>query len=127
VTLAVTGFTISDRVLRRQTMPVFEWHRLALTGCRLDIGWLSGRGKPAIFCVFSVFSEALMGNWYDACLDRENYFRTGCLASADADVSKALTAVDRKSMGHTVVERSCRHADYRCDFSIYRGGYGKVL
>jgi hypothetical protein len=27
VTLAVTGNTISGRVLRRQRMPMFEWHR----------------------------------------------------------------------------------------------------
>jgi hypothetical protein len=32
VTLAVTRNTISNRLLRRQRMPMFELHRLALTG-----------------------------------------------------------------------------------------------
>jgi hypothetical protein len=52
VTLAVTGNTISDRVLRRKRMPVFEWHRLTLTGCRLDLRWLSGRGGRRLYVYF---------------------------------------------------------------------------
>jgi hypothetical protein len=42
-------------------------------------------------------------------------------------VSEASTAVDRKSMGHTVADRSWRDADFLCNSCIWRGGYGKVL
>jgi hypothetical protein len=52
VTLAVTGNTISDRVVQRKRMPVFEWHRLALTGCRLHLRWLSGRGGRRLYMCF---------------------------------------------------------------------------
>jgi hypothetical protein len=107
VTLAVMVDTNSDGVLRRQRMPVFEWHRLSLTGCRLDIGRLSGRGKTPTFCVFPVFSVAVMEKCCEACVDGEYYFRSSCLLSAVAGVSKALIAVDRRSMLHTVAERSC--------------------
>jgi hypothetical protein len=96
--LPVIVDTVFGRVRRRRRMPVFERHRVTLTGCRLDIRRLSGRGKTTTFCVLPAFSAAVMGNCYDACLDRENYSRSGCLSSADAGVSKALTAIDRKSM-----------------------------
>jgi hypothetical protein len=71
VTLAVTGNTISGRVVRRQRVPVFEGHRLPLTGSRWDIRWLSGRGKTPTFCVFPVFSVAVMEKCCDACGDGE--------------------------------------------------------
>jgi hypothetical protein len=45
---------------------------------------------------------------------REYYFRSGCLASEGAGVSRASIAVDRKSMGHTVAERSWKDADFVC-------------
>jgi hypothetical protein len=35
--LAVRGTSISDRVVRRQRVPVFEKHRLPLTGSRWDM------------------------------------------------------------------------------------------
>jgi hypothetical protein len=45
VTLPVTGNTISGRDFRRQSVPVFNGHRLALTASRSDIRSLSRRGK----------------------------------------------------------------------------------
>jgi hypothetical protein len=44
-----------------------------------------------------------------------------------AYVYEASTAVDRKSMGHTVAERSWKDADFVCISCIKRGGHGKVL
>jgi hypothetical protein len=51
-------------------------------------------------------------------LTEKNTSGPAIFLSADAGVSKALTAVNRKSMGNTVAERSYKHADYRCNFSI---------
>jgi hypothetical protein len=42
------------------------------------------------------------------------YFRSGFSASESAGVSEASTAVDRKSMGHTVADRSSNEADSLC-------------
>jgi hypothetical protein len=44
-----------------------------------------------------------------------------------AGVSVASIAVDRKSMGRKVAERSSNEADFLCIPCIERGGYGKVL
>jgi hypothetical protein len=93
VTLAVTGNTISGRVVRRQGVPVFEEHRLPLTGSRWDIRWLSGRGKTPTLCVFPVFSVAVMEKCCDACGDGECYFRSSCSASECAGISRASNAV----------------------------------
>jgi hypothetical protein len=60
VTLAVTGNTICGQVFRRQRVPVFQKHRLPLTGSRWDIRWLISRGTKPTFCVFPVFSVAVM-------------------------------------------------------------------
>jgi hypothetical protein len=114
VTLAVTGNTISGRVVRRQRVPVFQRHRLPLTGSRWDIRWLSGRGKTRLSVYFLLFSVAVMEKCCDACGDGEYYFRSGCSASEGAGVSEASIAVDRKSMGHTVAERSWKNADFLC-------------
>jgi predicted N-acetyltransferase YhbS len=46
--------------------------------------------------------------------DGEYYFRSGFSASEGAGVSVASTAVDRKSMGHTVADRSSNEADFLC-------------
>jgi hypothetical protein len=48
-----------------------------------------------------------MNKCCEDCVDGEYYFRSSCLLSADAGVSKALIAVDRRSMVHTVGDRSC--------------------
>jgi nitrate reductase NapE component len=70
--------------------------------------------KKPTFCVFPVFSVAVMEKCCDACGDGEYYFRSGCSASEGAGVSEASIAVDRKSMGHTVAERSWKEADFLC-------------
>jgi hypothetical protein len=116
VTLAVTGNTISGRVFRRQRVPEFQRHRLPLTGSRWDIRWLIGRRTKPTFCVFPVFSVAVMEKCCDACRDGEYYFRSGFSASEGAGVSEASTAVDRKSMGHTMADRSSNEADFLCIF-----------
>jgi hypothetical protein len=53
VTLAVTGNTILDRVLRHDKVPVSYRHRLQLTGNRWDIPLFSSRRTKATFCVIS--------------------------------------------------------------------------
>jgi hypothetical protein len=60
VSLAVTGNTISGRVFRRYKVTVFQRHRLLLTGSRLDIRLVSYSGRTPTFCVFPVFSVAVM-------------------------------------------------------------------
>jgi hypothetical protein len=59
VTLAVTGNTISGRVVLRQMVPMYELHRLPLTGSRWDIRWVSGGGRTPTFCVIPVFIVAV--------------------------------------------------------------------
>jgi hypothetical protein len=66
VTLAVKVITISGRVFRFQRVPEFERHRLPLTGSRWDIRWLIGRRTKPTFCVFAVFSVAVMEKCCDA-------------------------------------------------------------
>jgi hypothetical protein len=114
VTLAVTGNTISGRDFRRQRVTVLQRHRMPLTGSRWDIRWLIGRGTTPTFCVFPVFSVAVMEKCCDACGDEEYYFRSAFSASEGAGVSEASIAVDRKSMGHTVADRSWNEADFLC-------------
>jgi hypothetical protein len=86
VTFAVTEKTSSGRVVWRQTMPIFWEHRLSFTGNRWDIRRLSARVKTPTLCVFPVFSVAVMEECCDACGDGENYFRSGCLASCNANI-----------------------------------------
>jgi hypothetical protein len=118
VVTLVNGITISGRVFRRQGVPEFKRHRLPLTGSRWDIRWLIGRRTKPTFCVFPVFSVAVMEKCCDACGYGEYYFRSGFSASLGAGVSEASTAVDRKSMGHTVADRSSNEADFLCIFCI---------
>jgi hypothetical protein len=56
----------SGRVIRSQRVPVFQWHRLLFTRSRWDIWWVSGREKTPTFCVFPVFSVAVMEKCCDA-------------------------------------------------------------
>jgi hypothetical protein len=49
LTLTVRGNSTCGGVVRRQRVPVFEGHRLALSGSRWDIRWLSGGGKTWFF------------------------------------------------------------------------------
>jgi hypothetical protein len=69
---------------------------------------------------------AVTEKFSDACCDGKYYLPLSFLASEDAGVSRASIVVDRKSTGHTVVERSWKDADFVCISCIYRGGYGKV-
>jgi hypothetical protein len=68
VTLAVRGNSISGGVVRRQRLPVFQRHRLALSGSRWDIRWLSGGGKTwfSVYLAWrllkSVVTLAVRGN-----------------------------------------------------------------
>jgi hypothetical protein len=72
--LAVTGITISSRVFRRDKVTVFQRHRLLIAGNRRDIRFVSYSGKTPTFCVFPVFSVAVMEKCCDACGDGEYYF-----------------------------------------------------
>ena len=84
--LGATVNTISGGDGRRQCVPVFDWHRLPLTGSRLDLFWVSGGGMKPTLCVFGVFSVAVVEKCCDACGDGEYYFRWGCSASEGAGV-----------------------------------------
>jgi hypothetical protein len=88
---------------------------------------VSGRGKTTTFCVFSVFSVVVMEKCCDGYGDGNKYFQSGFPTLQDDGVSGASTGVDRKSMGHTLGERSWKDADCLCLSGIQRGGYGKVL
>jgi hypothetical protein len=115
VTLAVTGNTVSGRVFRRQRVPEFQWHRLSLTGSRWDIRWLIGRRTKPTFCVLCVFNEAVMEKCCDALRDGQYLFPVGLSASEGAGCSTgASNSVDRKSMGHTMADRSSNEADFLC-------------
>jgi hypothetical protein len=61
VTVMVKGKPISDRIVRRQRVPVFQLRRLLLTGSRWDTRWVSGRGTPPTFSLIPVFSVAVTG------------------------------------------------------------------
>jgi predicted N-acetyltransferase YhbS len=76
----------------------------AVDRSRWDIRLVSYSGKTPTFCVFPVFSVAVMEKCCDACGDGEYYFRSGFSALQGDGVSEASTAVDRKSTGHTVGE-----------------------
>jgi hypothetical protein len=90
VTPAVMGLSIFGRVFCRQGVPVLQWHRSPLIGSRWGIRWLIvRRTKPTVcvfFCVFPVFSMAVMGKCCDAFSDGEYYIRSSFLASEGAGV-----------------------------------------
>jgi hypothetical protein len=104
VTRTVTWNTVSGRVFRRCRLAVYHWHRMPLTGSRCDIRVKSYCGKTPTFCVFPVFSVAVMEKCCDDYGDLNKYFQSGFLALQDDGVSLASTAVDRKTMGSTVGE-----------------------
>jgi hypothetical protein len=68
-----------------------------------------------------------MEKCFDACGDVDFYFRSGFPVSKGAGVSGVSIAVDRKSMGHTVADRSSNEADFLCVFCVWRDGCEKVL
>jgi hypothetical protein len=104
MTLAVTGNTICGWVFWRFGVTVFQGHRMPLIGSRLDIRWVSGRGMTPTFCVFPVFSVAVMEKCCDACGDGEYFFRSGFSTLQCDGVQGVTTAFDRRSMGHMVGE-----------------------
>jgi hypothetical protein len=55
-----------------------------------------------------------MEKCFDACGDVDYLCRSGFSASEGAGVLVASIAVDRKSMGHTVADRSSNEADILC-------------
>jgi hypothetical protein len=63
---------------------------------------------------FAVVSVAVMQKYCDACYHGDYYFRSDFSSSEAAGVSVASTVVDRKSMGHTVADRSSNEADFLC-------------
>jgi hypothetical protein len=69
VTLAVTGILFPVGLFGVRECPVFQRHRLPLTGSRWDIRWLIGRRTKPTLCVFPVFSVAAMEKSCDACGD----------------------------------------------------------
>ena len=73
MTLGATGNTISGRVVGRQCVTVFDWHRLPLTGCRFDIRWVSGGGKQPTLCVFRVLRWRLWINVVTLAVTRNSF------------------------------------------------------
>jgi hypothetical protein len=85
---------------------VFQRHRLLLTGNRWDIRWLSSRRTKTTFCVFPVFSVAVMEKCCDACGDgNTNTGRVFRLSRVPVFQRHRLPLTGR-SMGHTVAEQS---------------------
>jgi hypothetical protein len=52
VTLALTGNITFGQASRHQRVPVFQGHRLPLTGSRWGIRWLISRRTNQTFCIF---------------------------------------------------------------------------
>jgi hypothetical protein len=127
VTLAVTGSTISARVVWHHVTQLLQLPRLPLNGSRWDILWLSGRGKTPTLCVFPVVSASVMEKCCDACGVGEYYFRSSCLSSWCAVISVASIVFDRQSIRHTVAERSWKDADFVCISCISAAVMEKVL
>jgi hypothetical protein len=100
------GILLPVRLFRRQRVPVFHRHRMPLIGSRWDIRWLIGRRTKPTFYGFPVFSLAVMQKCCDA---RVTGSTISCRVFRRQRVplfQEASTAVDRKSMGHTVDDLS---------------------
>jgi hypothetical protein len=65
---------------------------------------VSYSGKAPTFCVFPVFSVAVILKCCDADGDGNKYFQSSFLALQADSVSLASNVVDRKTMGYTVGE-----------------------
>jgi hypothetical protein len=86
VTLAVTRNVTSSRAVCRQKVAVYQYHRMPLAGSRWDIRCVCGGGKTPTFCVFPVFSVAVMKKCCDACGGEEYHLLTGCSAPEGAGI-----------------------------------------
>jgi hypothetical protein len=76
VTLAVTGNNIYGRVFRRYRVTVFQWRRLALTRSRRNVRLVSYGERTPTYCVFPVFSVAVILKCCDAYGDGIKYFQS---------------------------------------------------
>jgi uncharacterized membrane protein len=116
VTLAVTGNTISGRFFLSIKVPEFKGHRLPLTGSRWDITMADRSSNEADFlCILlylawrlwkSVVTLAVKGNTISG--------RVSSALQRVPEYQGASIAVDRKSMLHTVADRSSNEADFLC-------------
>jgi hypothetical protein len=79
---------------------------------------VSNGEKTPTFCVFPVFSVTVIEKCWDACGDGIKYFQSVFPTLQYDCVPDASTAVDRKSMGHTLGERSWKVADCLCNSCI---------
>jgi hypothetical protein len=70
--------------------------------------------NEADFLCISCTQRGCYGKCCDVCGDGYYYFRSVFLASEGAGVAEASIAVDCKSMGHTVGDRSSNEADFLC-------------
>jgi hypothetical protein len=71
-----------------------------------------GRRTEPTFCMFPVFSVAVMEKCCDACVDGDYYFSSCFSASEGAGVCVASVAVDRKAMRMTAADRSSNESDF---------------
>jgi hypothetical protein len=99
---------------QRNKVSMFQQHRLLFAGSRCDIRWLSGRGKTPTLCVFPVFSVAVMEKCCDACGDGNTISGRVVRRHRVLMSERTSIAVSRKSMEHTVAERSGKDADFVC-------------
>jgi hypothetical protein len=125
VTLAVTGNTFRSGFSASEGAGV-PGHRLPLTGSRWDIRWLIGRRTKPTFCVFPVFSVAVMEKCFDACGDVEYSFTVGFLVSrVPVFQGHRLPLTGSRWDIWWLIGR--RTKPTFCVFSVLGGGYGKVL
>jgi hypothetical protein len=73
---------------------VCQRHRQPLTEVDEIYGWLVTVERRLTFCVFPVFSVAVMEKCCDACGDGEYYFRSGFSTLQGDGVSEASKGVD---------------------------------
>jgi hypothetical protein len=76
VTLAVTGNTISGRSFSTLQGDGVSEASTAVDRKSMDLRLVIYSGKTPTFCVFPVFSVAVMEKCCDACGDGEYYFRS---------------------------------------------------
>jgi hypothetical protein len=105
VTLAVTGNSIYGCAFRRYRVTVFQWRRLAVTRSRRNVRLVSYSGQTRTFCVFRVFSLAVILKCIDANGEGNIHFQSGILALQADSVSLASNVVDRNTIGFTVGEQ----------------------
>jgi hypothetical protein len=75
---------------------------------------VSYSGKTPTFCVFRVFSVAVMKSVVTLPVTGNTIFASSFSTLQGDGVSEASIAVDRKSRGHTVGELWFKDADFLC-------------